>query len=873
MSQWLFSVTVSLLTFLTLDLLVTEISSLKTPHQDPSQTNFYDTRLVDGESHCTGQLELKHQKTWRFLTVPQRSRLANVAQVVCRQMDCGSLVSIQHKSNNDHRPAWEVQFLCRGLESTLMECDDHMGARRRVQGRNSTSDIMEVVCSDSLRLVGNGHLCSGEVEVKTDQGWAAVCEEGFDLAAKTLVCRELGCGPPSPFYGAFGKQEEKRLLSLRKFHCKGNETRLQDCANSTHEDCKPASAVRCEVEQAFQLVGGDNRCAGIVEGKDAGEWRPMADKWRQWRTEHLAQLCIQLDCGSLISTAWHFLPSGMAVWELDSFCNDHSTSICTSWEPDGSDHLMTVNCSVSVQLLAGRGRCSGNVMVRSSQSWWPMCGSVFSAEDALVVCRELACGVPRDYHNRMSSGQNIQQWSPAFKCEGREQTLQECPFLSFNATKENCDKVYMTCINYPVKPDAIVHTAHTDGRHVLKGHRFAITCRHNSPYSIRSFRLKTGIHTEHPTEWTEAAADNSATFLFPAAQESHKGVYYCDYNYELSPATFSEQKAISLTIQEPHDLRLVERGSQCAGNLELKHDKDWRPVSYQNNWSLKEAAVVCRQLGCGLVVSTTKQSITSAPIPVWRFYSDCEGSELALMDCGTVSHQHSYWAVQVICNDILPQPNISFFSGYTGDTQQDVKLLQGYSYTITCSVEPRYHEGHFSLNFSNFKQTVSRSLPSVKHSARFVFPTANASHTGNYTCVYHNFVFGQNFSSVSRGLSLRITDDVDLFLDDGEPRHNESVSCAGKLFVRREDEMRMLSAESSSWGLKHASVVCRQLGCGAALSTNATNLPYKEAMWRFFSDCNGSESALMDCGSVARWFSSSGVVVVCSSQSRGVNAV
>ncbi|XP_054634677.1 scavenger receptor cysteine-rich type 1 protein M130-like [Dunckerocampus dactyliophorus] len=861
MSQRHFLVTWSSLVFLSFDLLVTEISSLKTPQQDPSQTNIDDARLVGGESRCTGQLELKHHRKWRVLTMQQGRRSASVAQVACTQMDCGSLISIQHKSNNDHRPAWEVQFRCHGLESTLMECKDYVGAHRRVQGRNSTSDILEVACSESLRLVGNGHICSGDVEVKTDQGWTTVCEEGFDLAAKTLVCRELGCGPPSHFIGSFGRKKEGGLLSSRKFHCKGNETRLQDCANSTHEDCRPAPAVRCQVHQAFQMVGGDNRCAGIVEGKDAGEWRPLADKWHQWNTEHLSQLCTQLDCGSFISTTPHFLPREEAVWALDSFCADRSASICTEWEPDRSDHLMTVTCSASVRLLAGRDRCSGNVMVKSSQSWWPMCDSVFSAEDALVVCGELDCGVPRDYHSRTSSGQNLQQWAPAFKCEGKEQKLQECPSLSFNATEENCGKVYITCIKNPTKPQASVHSAHTDGTHVLKGHHFAITCSHNSRYSIRSFRLKTGVYAEHLTEWTEAAADNSATFLFPAAQDSHKGVYYCDYNYELRPTTFSEPKAISLTVQEPRDLRLVEGGSPCAGKLELKHNKDWRPVSYQNTWSLKEAAVVCRQLGCGLVVSTTKQHKTSAPVPVWRFYSDCEGSELALMDCGTVTHRHSSWTVQVICSDILPQPNISFFSGYTGETQQGVTLLHGYSFTITCSVEPHYPEGHFSLKF---KQTASRSLPAVKHSARFVFPTAHALHTGNYTCVYHNFVFGRNFSSVSHSLSLSVTDDVDLVLDDGEPAHNDSVSCAGKLLVRHEDEMRLLSAASSSWDLKHASVVCRQLGCGAALSTKATHLANKEAVWRFFSDCNGSESALMDCGSVARWFSSSAVVVVCA---------
>ncbi|XP_061882180.1 scavenger receptor cysteine-rich type 1 protein M130-like isoform X2 [Entelurus aequoreus] len=621
--------------------------------------------------------------------------------------------------------------------------------------------------------------------------------------------------------------------------------------------------------QDFQLVGGDSRCNGIVEGKDKGEWRPLEDRWRLWKTEHSAQLCTHLGCGSVISMKRHYLPRRKPMWALDHHCEDSGRSICTSWRSSTSERLMTVACSDTVRLLEGRDRCSGNLMVRSSQSWSPMCNSVFNPENAFVVCRELGCGVPRDYHRMTSSpGQDMQVWSPDFKCKGNEEKLQECPSFSFNSTEENCGKMYITCIEHPVKPQATVYTAHSDGMYVLRGHRFAITCSHNTLYTIQSFRLTKRLHVGDPTVWTEPAVDNSATFLFPAAEDSHKGFYDCDYNYQLSSATFSETKTISITVQEPHDLRLMEGGSQCAGRLEVKHVKEWRPVSYQNNWSLKEAAVVCRQLECGLAVSTTKQDKTSQPEPVWHFYSDCDGSELALMDCGTVKNQQSSRTVEVVCMDVLPRPKITLFSGYTGEKHRDVKLIRGYSFTIKCSVEPWYPDGHFSLNFNSLNQTLSRRQPAVNHSARFVFPIAHAPHAGNYTCVYHNFVFGQNFSSASHGLSLSISDDLDVMLDDGQPRRNGSISCAGKLHVHHKNQMRALGAESSSWDLKQASVVCRQLGCGAALSTEACHLPNKEAVWRFFSDCDGSESALMDCGNVAHWFSSSAVVVVCEVSSR-----
>ncbi|KAM7418367.1 hypothetical protein PAMA_015813 [Pampus argenteus] len=836
-------------------LLVTVTSSLKPEGKHPSQPIAIDARLVEGGSRCSGRLEMKHREEWRTLNIIEYIDTArtkvNYAQVACRQMGCGSVISIIHNTNNaNRRPAWEVNFRCSATDMTLSECGDPK-ARRRVEEKSTSTSSVEVICSESVRLVGASQVCSGRVEVYSDQGWAPVCEDGFHSEVKQVVCREFGCGPPVSSKTSFLRGDES--VSSKKFQCKGSESRLQDCATSTHNNCTPASGISCTNDYDVRLVGGESRCEGTLEEKHHLEWRPVGDVENYFITKKAVEVCQQLDCGNKVSGVVHRLPQRQHVWTCRGF---H----CRTKSEGSSASLTNVTCAGTVRLAGGDNTCSGRLEVKSGPSWASVCQ--LSLKTAQVTCRDLECGFPLHFVSRISSETNKEHaQNLVFNCEGDEDHLLDCPADTTSATEENCGlrETYLKCIEHPEEPSVIIHTPQYAFApdYVFKGQRFVISCSANTDdATVISIRLKSD--SDPPTEWIQTGVNSTARFLFPAAQDKHEGVYKCDYNYNIKPDVFSTPSIFHITVKELHDVRLVDGRSSCAGRLEMEYRDEWNPVSYQHSWSLKEAAVVCAQLGCGSAVSTGRVSNSTELLPAWRFYSDCDGSERTLTDCGTVRKWRSSYTVEVVCTDILVQPNITVYSSQSDD--QDEPIIKGYSFTVKCFVQPQYPGGHFTLIFN---QTHHQSQPAVNHSSNFVLTAAEESR-GNYSCVYHNFIFNHNFSSESQRISIYFTQNTDVMLDDGGFWHADSAPCAGKLFVQHEGEKKLLSAESTVWDLKHASVVCRQLGCGEAVSTKSINLPTKESMWRFFSDCDGSESVLMQCGTAKEWFSSSYVEVACT---------
>lgn len=80
-------------------------------------------------------------------------------------------------------------------------------------------------------------------------------------------------------------------------------------------------------------------------------------------------------------------------------------------------------------------------------------------------------------------------------------------------------------------------------------------------------------------------------------------------------------------------LRLRDGQSRCDGRVEVSLDGVWGRV-LDDAWDLRDASVVCRQLGCGEVEQAYDASAPGhGVLPVGLSQVHCEGSETSLTQC------------------------------------------------------------------------------------------------------------------------------------------------------------------------------------------------------------------------------------------------
>nr|XP_025140758.1 antigen WC1.1-like [Bubalus bubalis] len=349
-------------------------------------------------------------------------------------------------------------------------------------------------------------------------------------------------------------------------------------------------------------------------------------------------------------------------------CND---SISESAGSAASEESASY-CSGSRQLrlVDGGGPCSGRVEILDRSSWGTICDDGWDLDDARVVCRQLGCGEALDATALSSFGAGSGPiWLDNVRCTGKESHVWRCPSRGWG--KHYCDHSE----DAGVICSGFVRLAGGDGPcsgrvEVYPGEAWI-------PVSDGNFTLPTA-----QVICAELGCGKAVSVLgHELFRESSAQVWAEEFRCEgEEPAlsvcprvpcpggTCHHSGAVQLVCSAYSEVRLMTNSSsQCEGQVEMKISGRWRALC-ASHWSLANANVVCRQLGCGVAISTPggphlveggDQILTA------RFH--CSGAESFLWSCpvtalGGPDCSHGNMA-SVICSgnqtQVLPQCNDS----------------------------------------------------------------------------------------------------------------------------------------------------------------------------------------------------------------------
>ncbi|KAM3616526.1 uncharacterized protein V6R79_019394 [Siganus canaliculatus] len=349
-----------------------------------------------------------------------------------------------------------------------------------------------------------------------------------------------------------------------------------------------------EASDDVRLVGGASRCQGALQVKEQGEdWKEVQDGHVDWTAWRAAAVCRRLGCGTVASVTArvHGIASGPYGRQLFS--------------------SLTINCSDSYRLENGTTVCSGRLVVRprtgsSDQVWTPVSPQLFNRWDAEDICSDLGCGAPLRFGGwRYGAGSGasadavglvcgdsdeVRLVGGASRCAGSLQLRHEGEWRLLNFLHSSWNLKAASGICHRLKCGSALNVGIT---------------------STGSGRA---------TWWVRESCLRSRSLLKECVLTTEEHGY----------------SSVELTCSD--SVRLL--GRLCSGRLEVNagEDQRWDSVCV-DDFDLRAAAVVCRELGCGAprLLQGELHGEEEAP---WARRFQCDGREAALLSCTTPGAAH-----------------------------------------------------------------------------------------------------------------------------------------------------------------------------------------------------------------------------------------
>ncbi|KAK5609545.1 hypothetical protein CRENBAI_005488 [Crenichthys baileyi] len=662
-------------------------------HEDAGVVCSETVRLINGTDRCSGRVEVFHNGRWGKIC--SNSWSPTEAAVLCKELSCGTPKKSQEVFTFGDSTLAGFISRCSGNVSSVSQCvvDEHVGR----------CDGVSVACTGSppLRVVNGTDRCSGRVEVLHDGQWGTVCDDEWDLRDAQVVCRALDCGTAQTAKTSAYFGQGQGDIWLDDVNCFGNESSLLHCRRPPfgENNCGHGEDAGVICSANLRLINGTDMCSGRIEVYHGGHWSPIFN----FGMGEAAVVCREMNCGDAAKASGSF-GQGQELRGLKITCSgtEHSVTQCTlrEYTRTRNDRIeeASVQCSGNVKLADGPHHCVGRVEFYDKGQWGTVCGESWDINDAMVVCKQLNCGSAHKITRMSEYGRGTgQTWIEQIECNGRESTLSQCPQRPFR------DKTCNTTAVAGVICTGSLEVRLANGKDECSGR---VEVRHGETWQ-----------TVCDTAWTESKAEVACQLLECGhALNAPGGAIFGQGNgtvVEASNSCFNNLTSLQKcsvngfrrsTCGHGQDagvmcaaqVRLIGGSGQCSGRVEIFYKGQWGTVC-DDDWEIKNADVVCRQLGCGHAVSApTSAHFGRGSGPIWMDNVDCTGQEAALTHCrhrgfGENNCGHGEDA-SVICLGDLQKPQITL--------SPSTEVHWGEKVEITCTVATEHLD--FFLNGSYF---------------------------------------------------------------------------------------------------------------------------------------------------------------------------
>nr|XP_041573168.1 antigen WC1.1 [Taeniopygia guttata] len=834
-----------------------------------------ELRLSNGTGPCSGRVEVKHEEQWG--TVCDGDWTIKDAEVVCKQLQCGFAVKALNRApfGQGTGPTWLYRVDCRGDESALWNCS-HTG-----WGSFTCPHYFDigVICSgfSDLHLTGGDTACSGHLKVKKEETWATVCFSHIDFKTASVICNELECGQAVDTLRGTHSGDRHELIWQEEFHCVGNETHLADCPRNMHHTntCSHDATVVCSGYGGYRLANGNTTCSGRVELLHGGTWGALCDYL--WDLPAANILCQQLDCGValLIPSGQSFGEGNGSVWNATFSCQKNGSllrdclvrALGQDECPAGKEARVVCSGCPGGRLVNGT-KCSGIVEVRHGDTWGRLCHSHWNLQAASVLCHQLNCGYAKSIQMEDSFVDgNGPIWRDAFHCKGTESCLWDCVQVTLgNPTCSAKEVATVTC-------SGLAESLRLSGGESRCGGRVEI-----SLHGVWSRVLDDDwdIRDAHVVCRQLQCGTAEKAYYLPKSERgmglvglrnvqctgNETQLMLCNTShYHTVPTGVSED--VGVICSGSRQMRLVNGTHRCAGRVELYHHGIWGTIC-DDNWDLSDANVVCKQLRCGHAIEAfVSAHYGEGSGQIWLDDVNCTGAESDLWTCpsrawGQHNCQHKEDA-GVLCSDFLALRLVNgndcagrvevFYNGTWGSVCSNRMSL------LTAATMCKHlgcGDGGIAMDFTYGRGSGPTWLDHIEcieqHSSLWQCQSDpwdpqscnNRAEETHITCTGKKevtspaaFAECPNSTSCSDREKLRVM--------GGEHE------CSGRVEMWHQGSWGTICDDA--WDMADANVVCRQLGCGSAVSA-LREAAFGEGtgpIWLEKVHCKGTELSLWDC--------------------------